>query len=227
MRTEKTAKQRYIENLISENPLQQKARQDSEELNKEGISLSPVEAQMLKVIAASVRPHKIVEIGTLTGLSALYLAEAVAENKNGGTLWSVEKDETHYQRAKNIFVKFMENQKGCQLNAIQGDAREELEKLTAQGVGPFCVIFIDANKAAYMDYLNWALKNIRNGGLIIADNVFLSGAVWGSNESAAQKFNKKQVQVMQEFNQTLMHSPDYLSTLIPTEEGLLVSLKKN
>lgn len=229
MRAEQTQKQIYLESFLNENSLKQQARQNSLQLNKEGISVSSAEAQIIKLFAAMIKPQKIVEIGALTGLSALYLAESFFELSLPSTvqhfqLWTLEKDSRHAQLASEVLQKYQSQQPHIQTEVLQGDAKEELEKLSAQG--PFCVIFIDANKAAYMDYLLWAEKNLRQGGLIIADNVFLSGAVWSSTGDSAKKFNAKQVKVMQDFNQRLMSSKDYLSALLPTEEGLIVAVKK-
>lgn len=223
---QKTAKQIYLESFVIEDHFKIHARESALELNKEGISLSSIEAQTIKLLASLVSPNKIVEIGTLTGLSALYLAEALLENNTLGKaeLWTLEKDPIHYEKAKLVLSDFCKAHSKLKINALLGDAREELLKLQDQG--PFCVVFIDANKAAYMEYFKWADQNLRPGGLIIADNVFLSGAVWGDSSEASQKFNIKQVQVMRDLNQELMTSKNYLSTLISTEEGLLAALKR-
>ena len=102
-----------------------------------------------------------------------------------------------------------------------GDAREELEKLNS--LGPFDGVFIDGNKAAYGDYLAWAEQNLRVGGVILADNIFLSGSVWG--ESTQQKFSDKQIRVMQEFNNRLSDPTKFQSAVVPTFEGLFVAIK--
>lgn len=104
---------------------------------------------------------------------------------------------------------------------VLGDAREELKKLEA--LGPFDGIFIDGNKAAYMDYLEWAEKNIKTGGLILADNVFLNGSVWGE---ASARFSEKQIRIMQEFNKRLADPDKFVSVIAPTFEGLYIAIKK-
>jgi predicted O-methyltransferase YrrM len=102
-----------------------------------------------------------------------------------------------------------------------GDAREELKKL--ENKIEFDVVFIDGNKAAYKEYFDWAIRHVRIGGLIIADNVFLSGAVWGDQTN--QKFNQKQIGVMQNLNSSALNNEKLFSVIIPTEEGLLVCQK--
>jgi predicted O-methyltransferase YrrM len=89
--------------------------------------------------------------------------------------------------------------------------------------GPFDVLFIDGNKAAYGDYLAWGEKNVRTGGLIIADNVFLSGAVWG--DPTEQKFNEKQIGAVKRMNELAFQSKNFESYFVPTEEGMLVCKK--
>jgi len=159
---------------------------------------------------------KFVEIGTLTGLSAQYIFEALATE---GALWTFEKDPRHSEKAGQIFTQLDQTSK--KIHMIVGDARSELESIIAQG--PFDGIFIDGNKAAYLDYLAWAEKNVRPGGLILADNVFLSGAVWGA--ATKQRFSEKQIQVMQQFNQRLADSSLFTSVIVPTQEGLYLALK--
>lgn len=225
MRKIKSEKQVYIESLIPEDSLKIQAREYYQSLNKDGISLSSVEGSLLKVLLKSVAARKVVEIGTLTGLSALYLHEGLCAD---GQIWTVEKDEAHYQLAQKVFAGANQQANGQsnehkKITALHGDAREVLKSISSEA--PFCAVFIDANKAAYLDYLNWAEDLVRPGGLIIADNVFLSGAVFENGSHEGTAFSVKQVQVMREFNQRLMSSAKWTSTLVPTDEGLLVAVR--
>lgn len=212
------AKDTYIHKLTpQEDEFKARARLASEDLGLARISVNSAEAQLLKILLQLHQPQKVVEIGTLTGLSAQYILEALPE---GGELWTLEKNEEHAKRAAEIFSDLSLGTK--KIHLIVGDAREKLEELSLQGL--FDAVFIDGNKAAYGDYLAWSERNIRRGGLIIADNVFLSGAVWG--ESTSQKFSPKQVKVMQDFNERLSDKSLYDSVIVPTYEGLFVAIKK-
>lgn len=216
MRKIKSKSYEYIENLSApESENKKQARKFSETLNLEGISLSSVEANILKFFVEEIKAQKIVEIGTLTGLSALYVLEGLSEKAQ---LWTLEKSEEHADLAAQALKNYIEKK---QCHILVGDAREELQKLSSQG--PFDLVFIDGNKAAYLDYFNWAVANLNVGGIIIADNVFLSGAVWG--DQTAQKFNDKQVKTLQEMNKLAYEDKKLRSILIPTEEGLLVCKK--
>lgn len=213
-----SAQDAYIENLLpSEAELKIKSRKASEELGLARISISPAEAQLVKTLLRVHNTKKFVEIGTLTGLSAQYFFEALPK---GGELWTLEKDPRHAEKAQEVFSSLDQSEKKIYL--VLGDAREELPKLASSG--PFDGVFIDGNKAAYWDYLMWAEQNVRSGGLILADNIFLSGAVWGA--STPQKFSEKQIQIMQKFNQRLADPQLYDSAIVPTFEGLYVGIKK-
>ncbi|MES3036924.1 MAG: O-methyltransferase, partial [Bdellovibrionota bacterium] len=71
--------------------------------------------------------------------------------------------------------------------------------------------------------LAWAEKNLRSGGIIVGDNVFLRGGVYGNNDTP---FSAKQIEVLKSFNSKLADPKFYETCLIPTGEGLLVAIKK-
>lgn len=210
-------REKYINSLTTdENPLKRLSREYAEDLGLARISVAAGEAQLIRTLVQLKGCKKFVEIGTLTGLSAQYIFEGLAE---GGQLWTLEKDPKHGEMAQRVFDQLDQSQK--KIHLIMGDAREELEKLNS--LGPFDGVFIDGNKAAYGDYLAWAEQNLRVGGVILADNIFLSGSVWG--ESTQQKFSDKQIRVMQEFNNRLSDPTKFQSAVVPTFEGLFVAIK--
>lgn len=205
-------------------PLVGEAREKSQAFGKLGISMSHTESRIMASFIKSNQCKKFVEIGTLTGATAIWIAESLQEK---GELWTFEKDLAHAEAARQVFETY--HQKSHRrIHLKVGDAVELLGSIESDG--PFDGIFIDGNKAAYGSYLNWAERNIRKGGLIIGDNVFLGGSVF--NRSSEQlgsqsgpKFSAKQIQVMREFNQRLADSQKYQSALIPTPEGMMVAIK--
>ena len=217
MRKEKSPIYSYIESVLpSESLPKLEARKKSEELGLEGISISHTEAHLIQFLARFVRPRKIIEIGTLTGLSALYFLELLPSD---GKLWTLEKSPEHIVKSKQTLNTYILS---GQCEIIEGDARENLVKISKEG--PFDVVFIDGNKAAYYDYWKWAEKNLSQNGMIIIDNVFLAGAVWG--DQTQQKFSAKQILTVQTMTKEIFSSQEFTTTFIPTNEGLLILNKK-
>lgn len=206
----------YIEKLSpGETAKMAEARKNSENLGLAAISISSVEAQIIKFHLSCIMAKKVVEIGTLTGLSALHLLEVLPED---GCLFTLEKSVEHVEFAKKVLKDDLQK-KRCRI--LVGDARETLNEISNEG--PFDAVFIDGNKAAYLDYYVWAVKNVRVQGLIFCDNVFLAGAVWG--QTTTQNFNPKQIEAVQKMNQIGFSDDRLQSMIIPTEEGLLISRK--
>lgn len=229
--SELTAKQRYFQFLSQDSTntdsttksLFKKARAESDRLNKSGISLSEIEAKLVGHLVRLKACQNFIEIGTLTGYSALFISE---NQPIGSRLWTIEKDPVHAEIAKGIFAEYNTNQQGQKvIVGLEGDARLVLQNLSEQG--PFDGIFIDGNKAAYLDYLIWAEQNLKPGSLVLADNIYLSGAVFdGDKQGQAAKFSDKQVQIMREFNQRIFKSGRYEPCLIDTSEGLISAILK-
>jgi predicted O-methyltransferase YrrM len=204
----------YIKNLYGEDDaLKKRAREFSRELAKERISLSAVEARMMATIIAAQGSKKFVEIGTLTGYSALWILEAIGDK---GHLWTFEKDAAHAQKAREVFAG------KSNVTLMEGDAEQTLAQI--ESFGPFDGIFIDGNKGAYGKYLDWAEKNLRSGGLVIADNIFLGGSVWDS--LGDERWSKSVVETMQKVNQRLADRNRYFGAIVPTSEGLFVAIKR-
>ena len=217
MRKEIPAQQVYIESLLpKESSPKITARDFSEKLGLAGISISPSEAHLIQFLLRLSCPTKVVEIGTLTGLSASYFLEALPSN---GKLWTFEKSSQHAEMATQVLASPIQNGQ-CEIRL--GDALLELPKIESDG--PFDAIFIDGNKAAYYQYWKWAEKNLAAKGLIVIDNVFLAGAVWG--DLSQQKFNEKQISEVRKMNEEILRHPAFSSCFIPTSEGLLVAYKK-
>lgn len=188
-----------------------------------GSHLSPEESRMqigadegkiLNSLVAMTGAKKIVEIGVLAGYSAIWMARALPED---GRLYALEKNHT---RIKPISANFKACGVADKIELIQGDALENLPKLEEKG--PFDIVFIDADKGNYCNYLDWAEKNVRKGGLIIGDNAFLFGAVYGEK---VRDINPDTVEVMKLFNKRLADPARYNAMMIPTIEGLVVAVK--
>jgi predicted O-methyltransferase YrrM len=183
--------------------------------NVEFMSVSGAEARILQFLVRVTGAKKIVEVGTLFGYSALAMAKILPGD---GQIWTLEKSAENFTIAQKHFAKFPAGRK---IRALNGDAAELLEDISVEG--PFDMVFIDADKAGYVTYLDWAEKNVRPGGYIVGDNTFLFGALWG--EPRDRNIGAKQIAVMNEFNRRLADPGKYNSTLIPTVEGLTIAQK--
>lgn len=211
----------YLVNLSPEFlDLAEKARAESRILDKEGISVSLSEAYLISEQVKQSGSKVFMELGSLTGYSALFLLRGL---QPGGTLYCFEKDDHCANFIESLCKNFdgIPELFGKKVVVLRGDARTVLESWEApKDLGG---AFIDANKSAYLDYLNWIEANLKGSYLILADNVFLSGSVWGLIDTP---FSKKQAARMIEFNKYLIQNQKYSSYFIGTNEGLLVAKRK-
>jgi caffeoyl-CoA O-methyltransferase len=127
----------------------------------------PLEGRFLKMMVLLSQATRILEIGTFTGYSALSMAEALPEN---GRLTTLDIDPEAVSFAKKYFQR---SEHGRKISVMQGPALESLKSLS----GPFDMAFIDADKVNYPNYYEAVLPKIKQGGIIITDNVLWGGAV--------------------------------------------------
>ena len=167
-----TAVDRYIADLfVASDPALDAALADSDAAGLPGINVSPVQGKLLHLLARLHGARNILEIGTLGGYSAIWLARALPA---GGRLITLEANPKHAEVARaNISRAGLAQVVELRL----GKALDTLPQLAQENRGPFDLIFIDADKPGYPDYLPWALKLSRPGSLIIADNVVRKGGV--------------------------------------------------
>lgn len=135
------------------------------------IQVAPHEGKFLMMLAQLRGARKILEIGTLGGYSTIWLARGLPHD---GRLITLEADAHHAEVArKNIAEAGLADR----VELRQGAALDTLPKIAADGVGPFDLIFIDADKPSNPAYFDWALRLSRPGSVIVVDNVVRNGAV--------------------------------------------------
>lgn len=120
------------------------------------------DGEALWILTEAVNAKRVAEIGTSTGYSGLWLCLAL--QATGGHLTTFE---INHRRATEARQHFKAAGVADRVTVIEGDAHKNIEKLK----GPFDVVFIDADKSGYVDYLNKLLPLVRSGGLILAHNV--------------------------------------------------------
>jgi predicted O-methyltransferase YrrM len=139
--------------------------------NLPAISVTPPQGKLLHLLARSIRARAILEIGTLAGYSTIWLARAL---EPGGRVVTIEADERHAAIARENIGRA---KVGDMVDLRIGRALDVLPSLEREGVGPFDLVFIDADKPSTPDYFTWALRLARVGTLILIDNVVRQGAV--------------------------------------------------
>jgi predicted O-methyltransferase YrrM len=179
---------------------------------KWGINIGSFEGCFLQFLIQTYSVKNILEIGTQYGYSTQWMLEALPLD---GRIVSIEKNEEHQAVAKRIITD-------SRVSFLLGDALEVLKNL--KNDIPFDLIFIDANKKAYPQYLAWAKTLVSSGGLIVGDNTFLFGSVFA--EGAPEDVPTALWQSMRTFNEQIFNDPQFASCIIPTGEGLTVAFKK-
>jgi predicted O-methyltransferase YrrM len=154
------------------------ARRASDEAGLPSIAVSAPQGKFLGVLARAVRARRILEIGTLGGYSTIWLARALAP---GGRLVTLEYSPKHADVARaNIARAGLADV----VEVRVGRALDTLPALAAEAPEPFDLAFVDADKAPYAQYLDWAARLTRPGGLVVADNVVRRGRVLDPGEDA-------------------------------------------
>jgi len=134
-----------------------------EEMGKRSFipSIGPVKGRIIAEVVAKLKPRKILEVGALYGYSAILIAKNSPANAE---ITTVEKNPEHARMTEqNVERAQMEDQ----IKIIQGDAKEVLPKLP----GPFDLVFLDAEKTQYLDYLKAVEEKLHQGSVVVADNV--------------------------------------------------------
>jgi predicted O-methyltransferase YrrM len=162
----------YLDYLfVPPDPTLDEALQATAEAEMPAINVTPNQGKLLHLLARAVNAHNILEIGTLGGYSTIWLARALPP---GGRLISLEIDPTHAAVARaNVERAGLETAVEIRV----GPALKSLPQLAEEGLDPFDLVFIDADKPSTPDYLAWALRLTQPGSLIIIDNVIRKGAV--------------------------------------------------
>jgi predicted O-methyltransferase YrrM len=133
------------------------------------IQVTPTQGKLLHLLARGA--HRILEVGTLGGYSTIWMARALSP---GGRLITLEMDPGHASVARSNFERAGLS---AAIELREGKAIELLPRIAAEGLGPFDLSFIDADKAGNADYFDWALRMSRRGSLIVVDNVVRDGSV--------------------------------------------------
>jgi predicted O-methyltransferase YrrM len=196
-----TAVDRYITDLlVPANAALEAALQASADAGMPAIAVSPNQGKLLMLMAQMLGARKILEIGTLGGYSTIRLARGLSA---GGRLITLEADPKHAGVARSNMARAG---LGDVVEVRIGRALDTLPLLA----GPFDLIFIDADKVSYPEYLAWSVKLSRSGTVIVADNVVRKGAIIDADSTDPN------VQGVRRFNEILAADARLSATAIQT-----------
>jgi caffeoyl-CoA O-methyltransferase len=168
--------------------------------------VGPLEGAFLQMMAQLVGAKRVLEIGMFTGYSALCFAEALPPD---GTVVTCDIDEESAALARRYFDQ---TPVGKKVEIRMGPALETMRVLT----GPFDLIFIDADKANYLNYYRRALDLLAPNGVILIDNVLWSGEV------LKQPPPDERTAAIQELNRAVANDSNVTAVLVTIRDGVLV-----
>ena len=168
-----------------------------------------LQGKVLEMISCMIRPERILEIGTFTGYSALCLAKGLTDD---GELHTIDIREEDVQLAKTFFNRSLYADK---IISHCGNALEIIPNLNE----PWDLVFIDADKPAYIQYFNLVLPKLRKNGFILADNIFFHGEVLEENVTG------KNAKGIEAFNKFIKERTDIEKVILTIRDGLFLIRK--
>ena len=200
---------RYAQNLFKiENEIIQDIKKESLDENVPIITDEVLNYMIFT--ARNIKAGNILEIGTATGYSGLFLAQIA--NQNDGFLTTMEIDENRYNKAVENFKKLGLFEKN---KMIFGDALEEIPKLGKNMKYDF--IFIDASKGQYLKFFEMSYELLNENGIIFIDNLMFRGLVAADKEEIPKRY-KTIVKRLKEFIEKL--NKKYNFVLLPFGDGV-------
>ncbi len=168
-----------------------------------------LQGKLLEMVSCMIRPERILEIGTFTGYSALCLAKGLAQN---GKLHTIELREADARVARSYFDR---SDYAEQIISHVGNALEILPGLEES----WDLVFIDADKPAYIEYFNLVFPRLRKNGFILADNIFFHGQV------LTKEVKGKSAKGIQAFNDFIRQRTDIEKVVLTIRDGLYLLRK--
>ena len=173
------------------------------------IQISPAAGQLLAVLIAASGARRVLEVGTLFGYSAIWIARALPA---GGHLDTVEVEAVHADAAEHWLA---EAGLADRVTVHRGRGMEVVERLP----GPYDLVVVDADKGSYADYASAGIERLRPGGLLVADNVLWHGSVADPSERSPQ------AEGIRALHAVIAGHPQLRSTVVPVGDGLSISVK--
>ena len=169
----------------------------------------------MKLLLAMQKPMRILEVGTAVGFSAILMAQyAPADCK----IVTIENYEKRIPVAKENFKRAGKDE---QITLLEGDAMQILPTLS----GGFDMIFMDAAKGQYINFMPDILRLLKSGGVLVSDNVLQDGDIIESHY-VVERRNRTIYKRMREYMYELTHNEGLVTAVLPVGDGITVSAKK-
>ena len=167
-----------------------------------------VQGRFLSMLSRMIKPKRILELGTFTGYSALCLAEGLADD---GELITIESNDELEELILNNFAKHSRPEA---LKLLIGEALEVLPQLD----GKFDLVFIDADKTEYSQYLQLIIPLLNKNAFIVADNV-----LWYEKVLDLSAHNDPSTKALAEFNAMINSDKRFQNIILPLRDGLMIA----
>ena len=169
-----------------------------------------VQGIFLSVISKIINPKNVLEIGTYSGYSTLCIAEGLATN---GIIHTIDKNEELLEIQNKYFEKSGYRN---QIRQYTGNALEIIPRIKVS----FDMIFLDADKENYSNYLDIVKTKLNKGGVLLTDNVLWHGKVLKSSET-----NDETTKLIDKFNKKLALDSNFKTAMLPLRDGISISIK--
>ena len=169
----------------------------------------------MRMLLALKQPKRILEVGTAVGFSTLLMCEYGPQDLE---IVTIENYEKRIPIAKENFCKAGRE---AQITLLEGDAGQILKELE----GPFDMIFMDAAKGQYINWLPDVMRLMKKGSVLISDNVLQEGDIIESHYLVERR-NRTIYKRMREYLYELKHNPSLITSIIPLGDGVTVSVKQ-
>jgi predicted O-methyltransferase YrrM len=206
----KPASWTYAEEFVAEDEVLANARARAEEVGV--VPIGSGGGAVLRFLASVTESRAVVEIGTGTGVSGLWLLRGMRPD---GVLTTVDTEAEHQRLAKKTFTEAGVPSQRARL--INGAALDVLPRLTD---GHYDLVFCDGDKTEYSDYLAEALRLLKPGGVVVFDN-----ALWHDRVADPAQRDAETVAI-RELGRTVRESEELLPLLVPMSDGVLVARKQ-
>jgi predicted O-methyltransferase YrrM len=177
------------------------------------INITGWQGNFLQFLVKSINAKNILEIGTLAGYSAITMARAAGDNAH---ILTIEKERLHYKYALERIAQAGLSDK---IEVVNANAREWVKNY--KPLQPLDMIFLDADKSGYWQYVQRLTPHLRSGGLLIMDNAFAFGFLLDTAPERSPELAKS----MLGFHKKLLGMAEYFTTIVPIGDGMLLSRK--